>query len=53
LLDWARANLGDVHLAGSGSTMFLEGHHFTDVTGDVTCPLGALRWYQTLTTPAA
>jgi len=52
LLDWARAQFGEVHLAGSGSTTFIEGHQFAETTGEVTCPVGTLKWYQTATTPA-
>ncbi len=52
-LEWLRARWGpDVQLAGSGSTMFVEGHvddgpHAWDVEG----PAGTLRFYQTTTTP--
>ena len=53
LLAWARAELGETHLAGSGSTVFLEGHVFDTPYGDVTSPAGRLRWYQTIATPAA
>ena len=53
VLDWARANLGDAQLAGSGSTVFVEGHVFDTPYGDVTGPAGTLRWYQTIATPSA
>ena len=51
-LGWLRAHYGDVHLAGSGSTMFVEGaldeqRSHWDVTG----PDGLLRFSQTITTP--
>lgn len=52
LLDWARGEFGEVHLAGSGATTFIEGHRFTEASGDVACPVGTLRWYQTASTPA-
>ena len=52
-LAWARGTFGDVHLAGSGSTMFLEGHlSSTDDSWDVQGPGGSLRVVQTWTTPA-
>ena len=53
LLDWARGEFGEVHLAGSGSTTFVEGHLFAEPTGDVTSPAGTVKWYQTVATPAA
>lgn len=53
LLDWARAEFGDVHLAGSGSTVFLEGHVFDMPLGDVASPAGTVKWCQTVATPAA
>lgn len=53
LLDWARVEFGHAHLAGSGSTIFLEGHVFGDPVGDVKGPDGLVKWYQTFTTPAA
>jgi len=53
LLDWARANYGDAHLAGSGSTIFVEGTIFASPYGDVTGPDGAVKWCQTIATPAA
>ncbi|MBW4030270.1 MAG: 4-(cytidine 5'-diphospho)-2-C-methyl-D-erythritol kinase [Acidobacteria bacterium] len=53
LLDWARGEFGEVHLAGSGSTTFLEGHPFAEATGDVTCRAGTVKWYQTVATPGA
>ena len=52
LLEWARAQFGEVHLAGSGSTMFIEGHHFDQESGEVTSPAGTVKWHQTATTPA-
>lgn len=51
-LGWLRAHYGDVHLAGSGSTMFVEGRldeHRTQ--WDVTGPDGPLRFCQTITAP--
>lgn len=50
-LDWLRANVADVVVAGSGSTMFAEGHVAcpTDVAG----PCGVINVVQTTTTPAA
>ena len=53
LLDWARAQFGDVQLAGSGSTVFIQGHGFDTPCGDVTSPVGAVKWCQTIATPAA
>jgi 4-diphosphocytidyl-2-C-methyl-D-erythritol kinase len=53
LLDWARAHFGDAQLAGSGSTVFIEGHVFGTAGGDVTSPAGAVKWCQTFATPAA
>jgi len=53
LLDWARAEFGDVQLAGSGSTVFVEGHVFATPFGDVASPAGTVRWCQTIATPAA
>ncbi len=53
LLDWARAQFGDVQLAGSGSTVFIPGHVFDAPWGDVTSPAGAVKWCQTIATPAA
>lgn len=51
-MDWLRAELGqDVHLAGSGSTMFVEGGvglAHSQIMG----PEGTLRVLQTVTTPA-
>jgi 4-diphosphocytidyl-2-C-methyl-D-erythritol kinase len=52
LLDWARAEYGDAHLAGSGSTVFVEGHVFGEPHGDVTSPAGTVKWLQTVTTRA-
>ena len=53
LLDWARAEFGEVHLAGSGSTVFMEGHVFSTPFGDVNSPAGTVKWCQTIATPAA
>jgi 4-diphosphocytidyl-2-C-methyl-D-erythritol kinase len=53
VLAWARATWGEAHLAGSGSTIFLEGHVFDTPYGDVPGPVGRLKWYQTVATPAA
>ena len=53
LLDWARARFGDAHLAGSGSTVFVEGHVFEAPCGDVASPVGTVKWCQTVATPAA
>ncbi|MHB1252367.1 MAG: 4-(cytidine 5'-diphospho)-2-C-methyl-D-erythritol kinase, partial [Acidimicrobiales bacterium] len=52
-LAWLRADYGrDVALAGSGSTMFLEGHVSSDAREwDVTGPEGTVRFRQTTTTP--
>jgi 4-diphosphocytidyl-2-C-methyl-D-erythritol kinase len=52
-MDWLRASLGDqVHLAGSGSTLFVEGHLERDVeTWDVAGPEGVVQFRQTITTP--
>ena len=51
-LAWARAEFGDVQLAGSGSTMFVAGHVNSNAARwDVTSPVGALRVVQTVTTP--
>ena len=48
-LHWLREDRGlDAHLAGSGSTMFLEGHH---ELGDVTGPAGKLTVWHVVTTP--
>jgi 4-diphosphocytidyl-2-C-methyl-D-erythritol kinase len=53
LLDWARAEFGDVQLAGSGSTVFVEGHVFATPSGDVASPAGTVKWCQTIATPRA
>jgi 4-diphosphocytidyl-2-C-methyl-D-erythritol kinase len=53
LLDWARAEFGDVQLAGSGSTVFLKGHLFDTPYGEVASPAGTVKWCQTVATPAA
>ncbi|HVA52842.1 MAG TPA: 4-(cytidine 5'-diphospho)-2-C-methyl-D-erythritol kinase [Acidimicrobiales bacterium] len=54
-MDWLRATLGDrVHLAGSGSTLFVEGHLERGVeTWDVLGPEGVVQFRQTITTPSA
>ena len=51
-LGWLRAHYGEVHLAGSGSTMYVEGaldHRRS--SWDVDGPEGLLRFAQTITTP--
>lgn len=53
LLDWSRAEFGDVQLAGSGSTVYIEGHLFDTPYGDVMSPAGTVKWCQTIATPAA
>jgi 4-diphosphocytidyl-2-C-methyl-D-erythritol kinase len=51
-LRWARGRMGDVQLAGSGSTMFLEGHLESEAAaGDVQGPAGSVRVVPTWTTP--
>ena len=52
-LDWARAEFGaGVTLAGSGSTMYLEGHlREHDTSWDVNGPDGTIRIRQTTTSP--
>jgi 4-diphosphocytidyl-2-C-methyl-D-erythritol kinase len=52
-MDWLAATLGDrVHLAGSGSTLFVEGHLEVGVDAwDVTGPEGVVHFRQTTTTP--
>ncbi|MGC1238561.1 MAG: 4-(cytidine 5'-diphospho)-2-C-methyl-D-erythritol kinase [Acidimicrobiales bacterium] len=52
-MDWLAATLGDrVHLAGSGSTLFVEGHLEEGVDAwDVTGPEGVVHFRQTTTTP--
>ena len=52
-MDWLSATLGNrVHLAGSGSTLFVEGHLESDVaTWDVMGPEGLVQFCQTFTTP--
>jgi len=54
-MDWLSATLGDrVHLAGSGSTLFVEGHLEEGVaTWDVLGPEGLVQFRQTTTTPRA
>lgn len=52
-IDWLRATLGEqVHLAGSGSTLFVEGHleHGVDAW-DVMGPEGPVHFRQTATAP--
>jgi len=53
-MDWLEATLGNrVHLAGSGSTLFMEGHLESDVsTWDVQGPEGLVQFRQTFTTPS-
>lgn len=51
-MDWLRAELGqDVHLAGSGSTMFVEGA-VGPTHSQMTGPEGDVQLLQTITTPA-
>ncbi len=52
-MNWLSAELGkEVHLAGSGSTMFVEGHlEPGQSVWDVQGPAGTLRFRQTSTTP--
>jgi 4-diphosphocytidyl-2-C-methyl-D-erythritol kinase len=52
-MDWLSATLGDrVHLAGSGSTLFIEGHLEPGVEAwDVMGPEGLVQFRQTATTP--
>jgi len=54
-MDWLSATLGDrVHLAGSGSTLFVEGHLEQGVSAwDVMGPEGVVQFCQTTTTPPA
>lgn len=53
-LAWLRATYGpEVHLAGSGSTMFLAGHVAgPELTWDVAGPAGTVRFRHSITTPA-
>lgn len=52
VMAWANATFGPVHLAGSGSTFFLEGHVQRGVsTWDVESPVGTVQVVQTQTTP--
>lgn len=53
-IDWLRATVGrEIHLAGSGSTMFAEGHVQPGLgSWDVRGPVGTVRCLQTTTTPA-
>ena len=52
-MDWLQATLGErIHLAGSGSTLFVEGHLEEDLTTwDVQGPEGSVQFRQTNTTP--
>jgi 4-diphosphocytidyl-2C-methyl-D-erythritol kinase len=52
-MDWLNATLENrVHLAGSGSTLFVEGHLERGVeTWDVLGPEGVVQFRQTITTP--
>jgi 4-diphosphocytidyl-2-C-methyl-D-erythritol kinase len=51
-MDWLRAQLGqDVHLAGSGSTMFVEGG-VGPAHSQMTGPEGTVQLLQAVTTPA-
>jgi 4-diphosphocytidyl-2-C-methyl-D-erythritol kinase len=52
-MDWLAGTLGDrVHLAGSGSTLFVEGHLEASVDAwDVLGPEGVVQFRQTTTTP--
>ncbi|HEV3268145.1 MAG TPA: 4-(cytidine 5'-diphospho)-2-C-methyl-D-erythritol kinase [Acidimicrobiales bacterium] len=52
-MDWLGATLGNrVHLAGSGSTLFVEGHLEHGVeTWDALGPEGVVQFRQTITTP--
>ena len=52
-MDWLSATLGSrVHLAGSGSTLFVEGHLEEGVEAwDVAGPEGLVQFRQTVTTP--
>ena len=52
-MNWLRAELGqEIHLAGSGSTMFVEGHlDAGQSVWDVQGPAGTIRFRQTCTTP--
>lgn len=52
VLDWSRAEFGNVQLAGSGSTLFVAGHlRDSENEWDVKGPVGSLRVVQTTTTP--
>lgn len=52
-LDWLKGELGqEIVLAGSGSTMFVEGHLRQDEKSwDVQSPVGTMRFLQAVTTP--
>lgn len=52
-MDWLSGTLGNrVHLAGSGSTLFVEGHLEAGIdTWDVMGPEGVVQFRQTTTTP--
>ena len=53
-MDWLQATIGNrVHLCGSGSSLFIEGHLESGVsTWDVEGPQGMVQFRQTTTTPA-
>ncbi len=52
-LAWLRAEWGDaVHLAGSGSTLFVEGYRGETIPGSLASPVGPLRTVVTRTTTA-
>ena len=53
LLDWARGEFGEVRLAGSGATVFVPRHLFSESSGDVKSPVGSVKWCQTQATRAA
>ena len=53
LLEWARAQFATARLAGSGSTVFVEGHPFETPYGELQGPDGVLKWYQCVSTPGA
>jgi 4-diphosphocytidyl-2C-methyl-D-erythritol kinase len=51
-LGWLRAEIGpDVYLAGSGSSMFVEGHLASESRWDMTGPEGPLQLSTLTTTP--
>lgn len=52
VMAWAKTIFGPVHLAGSGSTFFLEGHVQAGLsTWNVESPVGTVQVVQTQTTP--